>query len=290
LAAVDVVGPLVQLPDEIAALPSRVLPGSIRHFLETTHPAASAWLDHRLGSIMPVRNAAALDRHDLALSSDGWLKEPPRRTRLVPERELSLGENGLKRLRATREEELASLQLQLTSLRRSRDDWNAWIQRGRDNHLNDFSVPSNAGDLRNLDDLIAEEDSLRETLDLLATPEREAAVKRMRDLESAERSASERAIRMDERIARADLESAQLRDDLTAREEAERSLAISREASRARLPVSATAAQACCSETRSPSTARRASRTSIGRDDQSIASSSGCGAMTIRAGRFCAAR
>jgi uncharacterized protein YPO0396 len=46
---------------------------------------------------------------------------------------------------------------------------------------------------------------------------------------------------MDERIARADLESAQLRDDLTTREEAERSLAISREASRARLPVSATA-------------------------------------------------
>jgi uncharacterized protein YPO0396 len=228
-------------PDEITALPSRVLPGSIRHFLQTTHPAASAWLDHRLGAIMPVRNAAALDRHDLALSSDGWLKEPPRRTKLVPERELSLGENGLKRLRATREEELASLQLQLTSLRRSRDDWNAWIQRGRDNHLNDFSVPSNAGDLRNLDDLVAEEDSLSETLDLLATPEREAAVKRMRDLESAERSASERAIRMDERIARADLESDQLRDDLTSREEAERSLAISREASRSRLPVSATA-------------------------------------------------
>lgn len=226
--------PLVH-PDELSALQSRVLPGSARSFLQTTHAGASAWLDARLGDLMPVKSAAALDRHERGISADGWLKDPPRRVRLTPERELTLGENGLKRLRTAREEELASVQESLATLRRARDDWNAWLNRGRDAHLSDFSVPSGTGDLRGLDDAIREAGTLEETVQLLATPEREAAVKRMRELQRECDGAIERATRMDERLARAEHEATKISDALSQEREHEQTLRISREASRVRL-------------------------------------------------------
>jgi hypothetical protein len=222
-------------PDELAALKPQVLPGSLRHFLQTAHPGAYTWLDGRLGGVMPEKNAAALDRHERTLSADGWLKDPPRRVRLTPERELTLGVNGLKRLREAREEEQAEVQDALTNLRRIREDWNAWLSRGRDSHLNDFSVPSGTGELRGLDEAVREAAMLEETVLLLATPEREAAVKRMRELQSASDGAAERAVRMDERVARAEQEQRELTDSLAGWRENEKSLAITREASRVNL-------------------------------------------------------
>lgn len=222
-------------PDELAALSSRVLPGSVRHFLQTTHVGASAWLDSRLGDLMPVKNAAATESHGRALSADGWLKDPPRRVRLVPERELTLGENGLKRLRAAREEELAQVRDALAVLRRSRDDWNTWIHRGREVQLNDFSVPSGSGEIRLLDETAREAAMLEETVRLLATPEREAAVMRMRQLQGEYDGLVERSARLDERLLKADQEAREIEDSLTHFREQEKSLAIAREASRVRL-------------------------------------------------------
>lgn len=222
-------------PDELRALTSRVLPGSLRQFLQTTHPGAAAWLDARLGDLMPVKSAAALEKHERALSSDGWLKDPPRRVRLTPERELTLGENGLKRLRADREQELAQITESLAVLRRAKDDWNTWMNRGRDAHLDDFAVPQGSGEIRGLEDAAHEAATLEETVKLLATPKREAAVKRMRQLQGEHDGATERAARLDERLARADQEARELSDSLTHLREHEKSLAISREASRVKL-------------------------------------------------------
>ena len=222
-------------PDELSRTTVPVLRGSLRDFVQTVHPGASAWLDVRLGDVMPVKSVADFDRHDRALSADGWLKDPPRRERLVAEKELTLGENGLRRLRAAREAELAEIQSTLTTQRRQREDWNVWLSRGREWRLNDFDVPSGSNDLRRLNEAAREAAILEETVALLATPEREEAVKRMRQLEAEYNGATERAARLDERLGRAEQEERELADSLTHFMEQEKSLGLIRQESRVRL-------------------------------------------------------
>ena len=222
-------------PDELSGCKPVVQRGALRGFLQTTHAGASAWLDVRLGDVMPVKTAADLEKHARALSADGWLKDPPRRERLVPEKELTLGENGLRRLRAAREEERAEVQADLTAQRRSRDDWNTWLSRGREWRLNDFEVPAGSGDLRRLDEAAREAGALEETVALLATPEREAAVKRMRQLQAEFTEATERAGRLDERLSRAQKEERELSEGVSTFREQERNLAILRQESRVKL-------------------------------------------------------
>ena len=222
-------------PDELQKLSSATLRGSLRQFIETAHPGASALLDLRLGDVVPVKSTADMEKHARALSSDGWLKDPPRRLRLVPARELTLGENGLRRLREARETELAGLTASLTEQRRQRDDWNSWLHKGRDWCLNDFTAPQGSNDLRRLAETEREVASLEETILLLATPEREAAVKKMRQLQTEVTSATERGARADERVSRADKEKQDLTDAVATFSEQEKSLRISRQASRTRL-------------------------------------------------------
>ncbi len=111
-------------PGELAGLTTGSGPGSLRQFLETAHPGASAWLDVRLGDVIPVKNVQDLDRHPRALPADGWLKDPPRRERLVPAQELTLGENGLRRLRENREVELDVIREKLPEAERTKRELN----------------------------------------------------------------------------------------------------------------------------------------------------------------------
>ncbi len=222
-------------PDELAVLTTGAGQGSLRQFLETAHSGASAWLDVRLGDVMPVKHVRDLERYPRALSADGWLKDPPRRERLVPAKELTLGENGLRRLRETREVELEELVTELTAQRRRREDWNAWLHKGRDWQLNDFAVPPGSNDLRRLAEAEREVDMLEETLKLLATPEREAAVSRMRQLQNEGNGQVERAARLDERVTRAEQEMRGLTDALGTMREQEKSLMIACQESRVRV-------------------------------------------------------
>jgi hypothetical protein len=57
--------------------------------------------------------AAQIEKHERALSMDGWLKDPPRRIKLVPEKELTLGEEGLRRMRDLRESDLKTIEAEL---------------------------------------------------------------------------------------------------------------------------------------------------------------------------------
>lgn len=209
--------------------------GSLRQFVQTLHDGAGAWLDERLGNVMPVRSAADLEKHDRALSADGWLKDPPRRLRLVPEKELTLGENGLKQLRASRESELAQLREELQVHKRKSEDWRTWLSRGREWNLNDQATPEGSGELRRLEAAEREADTLEETLALLATPEREAAVRRMRELQAESNRATELAARLEEKLSRAQQERITLEEGMTAARELEQSLRIGREESRLRV-------------------------------------------------------
>ncbi|MDB6072270.1 MAG: hypothetical protein JWL81_3441, partial [Verrucomicrobiales bacterium] len=222
-------------PDELSLVAKGAAHGSLRQFLQTGHAGASAWLDVKLGGIMPVKNVVDLDRHERALSADGWLKDPPRRERLAVAKELTLGENGLRRMRESRELEMEELLTGLSEQRRRREDWNTWLHKGREWKLNDFAVPPGSHELRRLAEVERETDALEETVNLLATPEREAAVTRMRQLQKECDGAQERAIRSDERVRRAALEEAELVDSLTTLREQEKTLSLNCQESRLRL-------------------------------------------------------
>ncbi len=219
-------------PVELGALRPKVQRGSLRDFVQTAHGAASAWLDVRLGDVMPVKTVADFVKHGRALSADGWLQDPPRRERLVAQKELTLGENGLRRLREAREAEGAEVEEALQGQQRLRDDWNTWLSRGREWRLNDFAVPAGSGELRRMDEALREAGSLEETVALLATPEREAAVRRMRELQAETSSAIERAARLDERLGRAHQEELDVSAALLASQEQERALGLARQQSR----------------------------------------------------------
>jgi uncharacterized protein YPO0396 len=228
--------PLIHLEEARAkAAKSAVQSGSVREFLETKHAGAAAYLDGLLGDLIPVDHTHGLTQHPRALSRDGWLKDPPRRVRLVPAKELTLGEEGLRRMREVRETELRTVREQLSVVRRQHSDWQGWANQAETHGLIHPTPPDVGSALRRLPEVEKESHTLDETIRLLATPEREATVEKLRKLESAFKGASERAIRLEERLGHLDLQQRELRDRIASLEEEENSLLLSRHASRAKL-------------------------------------------------------
>ena len=138
--------------------------------------SAAAYLDHLVGNLMPVEHAAHLDDHDRALSRDGWLKDPPRRVLLQPAKELTLGEEGLRRLREIRQRELDGIRENLKIARREQNDWRTWVDRAEQMRLVDPAIPNVTNALLRLPEAEKERATLDETIRLLSTPEREHAV------------------------------------------------------------------------------------------------------------------
>lgn len=224
-------------PEEARARASKtsVLPGSLRAFLETKHAGASAYLDGLLGDLMPVEHAQGLARHARALSRDGWLKDPPRRVRLTPAKDLTLGEEGLRRMREVRETELRSIREQLSVARRQHTDWQGWANQAEPHGLIHPTPPDVGSALRRLPDVEKECHTLTETISLLATPEREAMVEKLRKLEVAYKGAAERAVRLQASLETLDQKQRLLRDDIARLEEEEGAAHLTRHESRARL-------------------------------------------------------
>jgi hypothetical protein len=221
--------------DELKVPKSGTQTQAVSAFFETKHEGARAFLDARFGDLISVERSGQLDDHERALSKDGWLKDPPLRTLLKPEKELTLGEEGLRLLRLLREGELTETQSDLTRLRRSRDDWRNWLHRGREWKLDDASTPSGTSGLRRYPDATKEAQMLDETIKLLATPEREATVEKLGVLERKLYGVVERMGRLDERLSKFHQEERELQDGITSAEDEEREALITRHASQARL-------------------------------------------------------
>jgi uncharacterized protein YPO0396 len=167
-------------PEEAAKTTAKVEKGSLREMLETQHPVVGKVLDHLLGGIVAVNKASQLDKHERALSLDGWLKDPPRRVRLTPEKELTLGEEGLRRLRDVRENELRETDAVIEEVRQDRDDLRAFVNRGMEWRLDRFNVPDGADEVPLLPKFRKELGELQATWDLLATPDNVKAMENLR--------------------------------------------------------------------------------------------------------------
>jgi uncharacterized protein YPO0396 len=226
--------PLIN-PEELALISATAKPGSLSDMFSTQHPLAARWLEVHLGDVMPVRSVKELDKHMRALSKDGWLKDPPHRTKLTPSKELTLGEEGLRRLRELRMQQLRSLETELSDKKRTRDDWRTFLHRGKDWQLNDFDPPAGSTQLSQLPRLRNLAQQLDSTYELMATPDSMEALQTLRSLEASFDGAKERLIRLDERMAGFKQFEREQQDSISAHTEQEQQSQLARQQSRQQL-------------------------------------------------------
>jgi energy-coupling factor transporter ATP-binding protein EcfA2 len=220
-------------PEELTAKKPNLKKGSLRDFLETKNAQAQQWIDLFLGDVMPVKKTSQLEQHERALSLDGWLKDPPRRLRLVPEKELTLGEEGLRRLRDLREGELRDTETQLTATKRERDDWRTFLNRAREWQLHDFREPEGSENLSQMPRLKKEAEELDNTYELLATPERIHAIQNVESLSRTLEGVIERIGRLSQSMGSFEQFEREQLDAIASYTEQEEQTRLSRQTSRA---------------------------------------------------------
>lgn len=208
-------------PDELAK-ENDVTKGSVADFFETGNPLAARYLQQRYGDLIPVDKVSKLKSHARAISSDGWLKDPPLRIHLQASKDLTIGEEGRRRLRLRLEEDLVTLEEEIAGLRRQQDEWKTFLHRSTHWGLDKATRPEGTARLHKLPDLRQELGQLDETIRLLATPEREKVVEELRVLEKTFQGVHERIGRLanaNERAAQRERELSDNEEHFAAREE-----------------------------------------------------------------------
>jgi uncharacterized protein YPO0396 len=207
-------------------------PGTVAAFFETKHELAKAYLQHLYGDLIAVEKVSQLDSHPRAFSKDGWLKDPPHRQHFQPAKEFTIGEEGLRRLRTLRQDELAEVKEELTLKLRLREDWRTFLHRGEQWTLDKAEPPAGSSKLRDLPRLRKELAQLDETIRLLATPEREATVEKLRVLEKTFQGVIERTGRLANSIEKFAQQERVLHDSMAALIEDEAAALTQRQLSR----------------------------------------------------------
>jgi hypothetical protein len=222
--------PLVN-PDELG-VGGKTVASPVAAFFDTAHQGARAYLEHLYGGLAAVEKVRQLDKHERGLSLDGWLKDPPLRLHLSASREFTIGEEGLRRLRSLRQEELELTRTDLEKLRRESGDWKKWLHLGKEWRLDDADPPSGTSGLRDLPRLKKERQALEETIRLLATPEREATVEKLRVLQKTFEGVVERIGSLRDLLQRFEQQEKELLEGIATLEEDEQSAIQTRRLSR----------------------------------------------------------
>jgi hypothetical protein len=174
-------------PVETISLQTGAYKDSLFSKVEVVHPIARRYTEYLLGGVLCVENAADLESADAgrAITPEGILKKAPLRRRLKPATsvELTLGRQGLERMRATKQKEQNETKAQFDALGQRLADVRAWLDGGRKGGLADGQLPDRAGELGQLPQLEAELSRVRETINLFMTPEREIRQTRFKELE-----------------------------------------------------------------------------------------------------------
>lgn len=174
-------------PAEARQLRSVAVDGSLYAKVHVTHPVARPYVEHLLGGVYCVEKAEELESTPSAraITPDGIYKEAPLRRRLKPATpvELTLGKEGLERMRTAKQKELNETRTEFDSLQQRLADVQTWLDRGRKGGLADAALPDLAAELPQLPQLEMNLGRVRETINLLMTPEREVRQQRLRDLD-----------------------------------------------------------------------------------------------------------
>src|SRR6218665_400757 len=120
---------------------------------------------------------------DGGVTKEGLLKERGLRRHISIEKELTLGEEGLRRMRQEREDEMERVRGFIADYRREVHAVRGWLQRGVEYRLGEDNAKASASELSQLPRLAANERQLEETIQLLATPEQDRQLQEMDELE-----------------------------------------------------------------------------------------------------------
>lgn len=174
-------------PAEARQLRGDARPDSLFSKVEVTHPVARAYVEHLLGDVQCVATAEELEDcpAGCAITPEGIFKQAPLRRRLKPAESvpLTLGREGLKRMEAAIRKELVDKRAACDALKQRLADVQNWLDNGRKSGLADATLPDRAGELPRLPEWEAELGRVRETINLLSTPERAARQARLKELE-----------------------------------------------------------------------------------------------------------
>jgi hypothetical protein len=159
--------------------------------VEIANPVARQFVQHLLGDVLCVATVEELEATEAprAITPDGIFKQAPlrRRLRSATTVELTLGREGLARMRANKEREQAEARQELAAVKQQLADIQTWLNTGREGGLGEAALPDLSSELPQLPELEKRLGSLRETLKLLMTPEREARQQQLEALEKTEK-------------------------------------------------------------------------------------------------------
>lgn len=174
-------------PAEARQLRGGARADSIFTKVEVVHPIARPYAEHLLGDVLCVETLEELESAEAgrAITPEGIFKQVPLRHRLKPATsvELTLGREGLERMRAAKQKEQNETRAEFDALKRRLADMQTWLDKGRKGGLADTTLPDLASELPQLPDLESQLGRTRETINLLLTPERENRQKHLQNLE-----------------------------------------------------------------------------------------------------------
>ncbi len=163
--------------------------GSLLSKVEIAHPIARQYAEHLLGDVLCVESIEELESTDAgrAITPEGVFKQVPLRRRLKPAAsvELTLGREGLERMRAAKVKEQNETRIEYDALKRQLDDVQGWLDGGRKSGLAESTLPDRAAELVRLPEFEADLGRLRETIALITNPEREARQERLKELDAS---------------------------------------------------------------------------------------------------------
>lgn len=222
-------------------LRTEVRAGSLAEKVEIQHPVARAYAHHLLGDVLCVETLEELDACPAprAMTPEGVFKQFPTRRRFRPAGEvaLTLGREGLVRMRQERERQQVEVQAQRQVADRRLQDLNAWLDVGARGGLGDGTLPDRSQELPRLPGLEAEFGSVGATIQLLSTPERVARLAKLDELQKRiARLDGDLAVRRS-RLDAFDSQARQHREGLARAEEELQQAVIERAAARGRVPT-----------------------------------------------------
>lgn len=169
------------------SLRKEVRANSLATKVEVTNEVARHFVNHLLGDVICVETVEELDRCEAGrgITPEGIFKQAPTRRRLKPAGDvpLTLGREGIERMRRTREAEQAETRDQRDAFKRRLDDVHAWLDIGQKGGLGDATLPDRIAELPRLPELQKQFGTLCETIQLLTTPEREERLKKLQEQE-----------------------------------------------------------------------------------------------------------
>jgi hypothetical protein len=174
-------------PSEALNLDRSPKENSLASKVEVSDATARAFVHHLLGDVICVSTVDDLDRTEAgrAITSDGIFKQVPTRRRLreEAERRFTLGREGLERMKRDRLNEQTQVRAQRGVLEQKRNAVNDWLDSGKRSGLGDSSLPDRSAELSKLPALVQQFDVECQTAALLRTPEREARLAQLKELD-----------------------------------------------------------------------------------------------------------